>query len=104
MRFPKLAILALALALSPAAARAASFNVTVLDTGFKVCSAISAATPKAAFIACLARLGIVVPPADAVVTATQVCKSTHLVARIGGSPSFAYDRRLSYVTRPSCPG
>lgn len=100
----KAGLVACALLLAtPVVAGAATFNVFTLGYTAPICTGIQASGPKAAFLACWARMGLPMTAADAVVTAQLVCQSTHRIQQVGGLSSWAYDRRYTAVTRPGCP-
>ena len=88
------------LAAPVATASAAQFTTVHIDTGAKLCPNRTAGTHKEAFIRCMGEFGLVVPYANAIMTISPVCRSTHKIVLLGQTnPRWAYDNRFA---RPGC--
>jgi len=95
-----------ALATGAGSAEAATYTVTTIWSGYRVCQQLEAPDPKTAFQTCMRLAAWTnVPTWAVVVTAAQVCKSTHRVTQVAPNllVRFAYDSQLSKVATPSCP-
>jgi hypothetical protein len=92
------------LAIGAAPAEAARYTITATRSGVQLCQMREAIDPRHALQDCLDDT-FFVPLWAVVITATQVCKSTHRVTQV--SPvllvKWGYDTRFSAVVTPNCP-